>query len=326
MTSLYVAVEVAQQQSVYALPQGQTRSFSNTPCGFRQAQQWIAGHRQGQPVHLVLEATGPYGLALAKFFYPLPAWQVSVVNPLQARRFARAQLRRNKTDPVDAVVLAQLAAALQPEPWHPLKPEQEALRSLVRRLAAVQEHITATNNGLHALKAAVGHTPETRASLQRELEFLLRERQRLQQVLKALLAAHPSLQQQVTWLQSIPGIGWSTAVGLLGEVGDFRRYRSPKALAAHAGLVPRQHLSASSVKGKSTIGGLGSRPLRRLLYMPALAALRHNPAVRTLYQRLLHAGKAKMLALLAAMHKLLRICFGVLKNQQPFQDQKPTTP
>jgi len=193
----------------------------------------------------------------------------------------------------------------------------------VRRLAAVKQETAAGESRLHAANFATSEAGETRASLQRVVAFIRREQQRLEQAIRELLAAHAQLRKQVSLLDTIPGIAWTTAVGLLGEIGDAARYRSPKALAAHAGLIPSQRTSGTSVRGKSTIGKEGSRALRRLLYMPALVAISHNPALREFYDRLRQRGKLKMVALVAAMHKLLRICWGVLKHQLPFQYPKP---
>ena len=118
-------------------------------------------------------------------------------------------------------------------------------------------------------------------------------------------------------LQSVPGIGLKSACLLLAELGDVRRFASAAKLVAFAGLTPRQTVSGTSVH-RTRLSKLGSSRLRRLLYMPSLVAVRHNPPLRRFYERLLARGKSKKTALVAAMAKLLRIVFGVLTHRQPF--------
>jgi len=270
---------------------------------------------------MVLESTGPYGTGLAKFFYQLPGWKVSVVNPKQVRRFAEAQLRRSKTDRIDAVVLAQLGPALQPLAWAPLAPEREKLQVLVPRGQQLQRMLQQEQNRLHAFGAAGWEVPEVQACLQRQIANLKQAIGEVRQACLALLQAHPQLGEEVRLLTSIPGIGITTALGLLAEMGQPSRYRYAKSLVAQAGVAPAEKTSGSSVRGKPAISRQGSPALRRLMYMPTVVAICWNPVVRDFYQRLLHKGKPVTVALLAAMNKLLRICWGVLTNQLPFQYQ-----
>lgn len=323
MASVFVGVDVAKEASVYGLSTGVTRSFANTREGFRAAKGWIASQRCGSPAHLVLESTGPYGVALAKFFHQAQGFRVSVLNPKQARAFARAQLRRSKTDRIDAVVLAQLGQALDPAPWQPLPPERERLQVLGRRLQRLKAALRAEENRRDAYKCAGWEAPEVAASLARTRAFLQSECSRLEQDCRSLVASHPHLQAEADLLTTIPGIGATTAVALLGEMGDPLRYRSAKSLVGYAGIAPAENSSGTSLRGKPRVSKVGSPALRALLYMPAIVATQHNPTIRAFYQRLLARGKTKMVSLLAAMNKLLRIAFALLKNHRPFQLPNP---
>ena len=125
---------------------------------------------------------------------------------------------------------------------------------------------------------------------------------------------------------TIPGIAEETAARLLGEVLDFMRFKDAAALAAFAGLCPRLHQSGSSVHKRSRLSKRGNSAVRHILYFPTMSAIRHNPRVRALYERLLANGHCKMQALGAAMHKLLVLAYGVLKSQQPFDSNWRVNP
>jgi transposase len=140
------------------------------------------------------------------------------------------------------------------------------------------------------------------------------------------------VQQQMPWVLrvlmmlaqgfnlSIPGIAVATAAAILAEIRDLSAFESADQLAAFAGLTLSEFCSGSAVHGKPRLSKIGNRSLRseKVLYVPALVARRYNPLIRTFCERLLAKGKSKMAVIGAAMHKLLRLVFGVLKSQQPF--------
>jgi len=181
----------------------------------------------------------------------------------------------------------------------------------------VQELVVQEQNRL----SAPGLPAEVRTSLQKSLRFLEAEVKRLQQQIKEHTNNHPGLKADKELLLSIPGIGETTAHELLGEMPDVQQFASAQAVAAYAGLCPRQHQSGSSVRKRSRLSKTGNGHLRKALYFPAVSAMRCNPVVRAHYERLRENGKGKMVALGAAMRKLLMIAYGVLKHRRPFDAQ-----
>ena len=125
-------------------------------------------------------------------------------------------------------------------------------------------------------------------------------------------------------LVSIPGIGETTAAKILGEILDVKLYQSARQLAAFAGLAPRLHESGSSVRKRAKLSKTGAPRLRKALYFPAIAAIRHNPYVRALSERLKERGKCPMQVIGAAMRKLIHIAYGVLKSGRPFDPEMKT--
>jgi len=122
----------------------------------------------------------------------------------------------------------------------------------------------------------------------------------------------------VALLSSIPGVAIKSACFIIAEIGDVRRFSTAAKLVAFAGLTPMQAVSGTSVKKYSRISKLGSADLRRVLYMPSLVGIRHNPTLKAFYERLIAHGKSKKSALIACTAKLLRIIYGVLTHSNPY--------
>jgi transposase len=283
------------------------KAFPNSPAGFERLQEWL-GDAQ---VHACLEATNTYGDALARFLHQ-HGHTVSVVNPAQIKAFAGTQLSRTKTDKADAHRIAQFCQMHQPPAWTPPAPEVAHLQALVRRLESLQEMQQMEQNRLDTAPAPV------RSSLEAVLTVLDQQIVQTRQAIKDHIDQNPTLKGQRDLLVSIPGIADTTAAVILAELLDLSQFTEARQVAAFAGLVPRLRQSGSSVRGRSSLSKVGSPRLRKSLYFPAMAALRFNPAIRALGDRMKASGKCKMVILGAAMRKLLCLAFGVLKSGKPF--------
>lgn len=156
-----------------------------------------------------------------------------------------------------------------------------------------------------------------RQSLLRVLEALEQEIKRIERQISDHIESHPTLKHKQQLLTSIPGIGEITANTLLSDMATTR-LASARQLAAHAGLVPQERQSGSSVRGKARLSKRGNARLRKALYWPAIVAMRANPLLRAFAERLRAAGKPTMLIIGALMRKLLHQAFGVLKSGRPF--------
>jgi transposase len=288
-------------------------AFSNDRQGFRALWAWLARHNARQGVWACLEATGRYGLELAHFLHQA-AVPVSVVNPACIKAFAQAELRRTKTDGVDAQVIAHFCRALEPAAWQPPAPEVAELQALARRLEDLQAMCGEDRNRLQD----PGTPQAVQASLREVLAVLEQQIVGIKRQMADHIRRHPSLQAQLELLRSIPGIGFITAVVLLGEIGALTRFRSARQLAAYAGVVPCHRLSGASLRGRSRMSKRGNARLRKALYWPAIVAMRHNPLLRAFAQRLRAAGKPTLVIIGAVMRKLLHQVFGILRSGQPF--------
>ena len=232
-----------------------------TPISIR----WLARHAAG-PLPIGLEATGGYQEAVALVLHDA-GHHVSVLNPSAVAAYGQSQLRRAKTDPTDAALIADYVRTQQPPRWMPPPPEARQLQALVRRLDALLEMQTQeTNRRELAAPIVQPSIAATVAHLDAEIAAMRQIADHIEQF--------PTLRSQRDLIVSIPGIGDATAAIVLGELLDIARFTSARQVAAFTGLVPQIRQSGTSVRGRGTLSKLGSGRLRKALYFPALTAMR----------------------------------------------------
>lgn len=294
-----------------------TKVVSNTKPGIVDLLAWVAKQNVSpEALHVVMEGTGVYheqaALALAD-----AGVTVSIVNPAQVKDFGRGLAVRTKTDGVDSFVLARYGALLKPKAWVPPAPEARTLQALLARRVAIAQDLQRERNRQE--KADATDTPDRiQKSIANSIEFLVKQLAELQQLIDDHIDKHPSLKNDMALLQSIPAVGPQVGGNML-SVMHSHNFNSAEQLAAYLGLVPVERQSGSSVLGRARLSKAGPARIRAVLYMAAIVAIRCNPHVKALYERLLARGKSKMSALGAAMRKLVHLCFGVLKTQQPYE-------
>lgn len=314
MNKSVLGIDISKQEfHVVLMSENKTsrpKVFKNNAQGFEALMCWLK-QQQVSAVHGCMEATSTYGEALAEFLYEA-GYRVSVVNPSRIKHYAKSQLRRSKTDRLDALVIAQFCWSSCPPAWTPLPPEVKELQGLLRRLDSLQDIYQQERNRLETAMASVASITQS------HLESLQQLIEQVKQLIRDHFELHPHLKAQRDLLTSIPGIGQQTAAVLLAEMGDVHQYQNARQLAAHAGVTPSERSSGSSVKGKPQLSRVGNPRLRKALYLPAVVAMTHNPLLKAFSQRLLDRGKVKMQVIGAIMRKLLHLAYGILKSQTPF--------
>ena len=293
-------------------------SFSNNPTGFQALHRWLGQNGPGSPslVHACLESTSRYGDALAEFLHQ-KAYQVSLVNPRRTRHYADSQLTRTVNDTIDARLIADFCASQRYtlSLWEPLSPEHHQLRDLTRaRQALVDDRERFAN----MLETATGLARKT---FLKQVRQLARQVKELDQAIKQFVHLVPQLQEQVAWADSVPGVGLITAATVIAELPPIQKIPQAAQAVALFGLDLIKKTSGSSVDTPARLSRMGSRRGRRALYMPALTALRCNPIIRELGQRLQNKGRTGKYIVVAAMRKLLRLIYGVIKQQRFFDPQ-----
>lgn len=304
--SMTVGIDISKDWlDVCRIPDAGAARFPNTDPGHMALIAWLA--EPGVPVRVIFEATGAYHRAL-QLALERAAQPFCKVNPRQARRFAQAIGRLAKTDRLDAAMLARMGEVLMLEPQRP----QGEMQFDLNALSAARRALVKERTALLARRSIAVHALVQR-QLDRRLEAVKADIAELDAALASLVEANAALRARQAILVSIPGIAETSAVKLLAEMPELGRIDGRQA-ASLAGLAPITR-SSGRWQGHAFIGG-GRAELRRALYMPALAASRHNPELRAVYERLLAAGKPKMLAIVAIMRKLLLLANALIRDSR----------
>jgi len=297
-----------------------SKVFSNQIEGWKALISWAKENTQEDTaqLHFVMEATGVYHENFASWLYEQGA-SVSIINPAYVKHYAQGIGVRTKNDKKDSVVLARYGVKESPLLWQPAPLEIRVLKALLVRLDAVEKDLLRENNRLE--KSAFTETPTAvLESIELTIAFLKKERKNLEKLIEEHLNKHDKLKADNALLKTIPGVGPVIAQRMIMIAGGHQ-FNSASQCAAYLGLIPVEKESGSSIKGRSRLAKNGNPTLRAKLYMAAISAKQYNPDIKAQYERLTEKGKSKKSALGAAMRKLVQICFGVLKHQQPYQPQ-----
>lgn len=264
------------------------------------------------PAAVAVEATGGYETVVAASL-AAAGLPVVVVNPAQVRSFAQALGRRAKTDPIDAGVVAHFVEATKPD----VRPLPDQATRLLADLVARRRQIVAM---IVAERQRQKRLPDKRLqkSIARLLAALQRELSSLEADIDEAVRGSPAWRDKEDLLASVPGIGKTIARTLLAELPELGSL-DRRQIAALVGLAPWTRQSGQW-KGKSFIGG-GRADVRAALFLGAMVAARHNPTLKTFRDRLVQAGKPKLVALVATARKLLTILNAILRDQQPWRQQ-----
>jgi transposase len=310
MTSqpLFVGIDVSKARLDTALrPDGRTFADRNDPDGIAAL---VARLVALQPVLIVLEATGGYEMPLAAALQ-VAGLPVAVINPRQARDFAKATGRLAKTDRIDAAVLAHFAEAVRPAPRPVADPQVQHLDALLaRRQQLIGMRVMESN------RLGTATDPAMRDGLGRHIAWLQAELAGADRQLAAAVQASPAWREKDELLQSVPGIGPVSSQTLLAALPELGALPGRK-LAALVGLAPFNDDSGTRQRGRHVRGGRAV--VRRVLYLAALAAVRHNPALQAFRERLAGRGKRPKVILTAVARRLLVIANAIIRSRRPWQ-------
>lgn len=312
-TVMVSAVTVAEEK-----PLERPEQFENAPAGYQELQQWLAhsGVSKDEAL-LVMEATGVYWEECALTLHAA-GWQVQVVNPAQTRSYAKSNLRRSKTDSIDAYDIARFACNVRLKDWNPPDLDLEELQLMMRHRGELVSMKTQESNRLHALERRPRKPRAVIKVVQEHIRFLEKRIEKLEDEFKKAVKKHPQWQKMLEIMMSAPGIGFVTAAVFLTESGAFASFVAARQLSAYAGIAPASHQSGSSVNRRSKISKVGNKRLRCAAYRAAITAAQWNPAQADLYQRLLSKGKPTKLAHVAVARKILELAFTLVDTGKKF--------
>jgi transposase len=267
------------------------------------------------PAAVAVEATGGFETVVAASL-GAAGLPVAVVNPAQVRAFAQALGRRAKTDPIDAAVIAHFVEATRPEVRALPDQATRLLAELITRRRQILQIMVAERQRRQRLGDKRAAEQRLRKSIDRLLAALQKELSALEADIDDAVRGSPPWREKEELLASVPGIGTTIARTLLAELPELGTLDRRQA-ASLAGLAPWTRQSGQW-RGKSFIGG-GRPAVRAALFMGAMVAARHNPDLKAFRDRLVAAGKPKLVALIATARKLLTILNAILRDQSPWR-------
>jgi transposase len=266
-----------------------------------------------KPQLIALEASGGYEQLAARGMM-LSGFPVAVANPTRVRALAKANGKLAKTDAIDARLVAEYAAKIQPEPREPKVEAEICIRALVTRREQLIQMQTAEKNRLGTADRSV------QPHIRRHLEWLATEIATVRAELDELLAALPEWKVRIRRLQSIPGVGFITAVTVLAELPELGELNRQQ-VAALAGLAPFNRDSGKK-RGQRRIVG-GRKAVRRVLYMACMSARIWNPVIKLFYDRLEAKGKVFKVVMTACMRKMLTIMHAMIRDEVDWRSPQP---
>jgi transposase len=305
----FVGIDVSKDSlDVAVLPDGESWSIRNCE---REIPSLVERLGRIAPILIVLEATGGLEILVASAL-GLASLPVVIVNPRQARDFAKATGKLAKTDAIDAKVLALFGQVLRPEP-RPLKDEQlQELNALFTRRSQLVVMLTAEKNRLSSSPKPI------RNDIQQHILWLEKRIEEINETLKRRIKESPLWREKDELLRSVPGVGPVFSTSLLTKLPELGTIKAKK-ISALVGVAPLNCDSGKQRGKRITWGGRAS--LRSALYMATLSAIRYNPVIKAFYQRLIAAGKMKKVAITACMHKLLTILNAIVRDSTPWNPQ-----
>lgn len=307
-TKYFVGIDVSKAAlDVHVLPVGKSQRFPNDGNGLAALEEWLSSH----PVErVVLEATGGYERKAVQALQQ-QGYHVCVVNPARPRAFAKAGSRFAKTDRLDAAVLAHYAQVFDP----PSAPCPGDVEAKLARYASARDSFVAEKT---RLRNQLGLNDD--ADLERMhrdiLETIEAKLAELDRMIQSCIREKAELSQRYDQLKAVPGIGPVAALSLLAflpELGQVSR----RAIAALVGVAPFAR-DSGLMRGQRRIAG-GRAKVRRMLFMASLSAARHNPIIKTFYQRLIKGGTGKKQAIIACSRKLLTILNAMVRDNREWQ-------
>jgi transposase len=307
MNEIYVGIDVSKDSlDVTALPSKEKWRYANDEVGIGKL---VARLKKLSTSLIVMEPTG--GLeAMVAAALAAEGINVAIVNARQIRDYARATGKLAKTDKLDALVMAEFASVIKPQPRQLRDEESEEIKATVSRRRQLLGMLTAEKNRMAIARKNL------KPNILAHIEWLKKEIADLDRDLRRRIEGSPIWRVKDDLLQSIPGVGRVLSATLLAELPELGKLNR-RQIAALVGVAPFNR-DSGIMKGKRSVWG-GRASIRAVLYMATLASTRYNPVIRSFYQQLLVRGKAKKVALVACMRRLLTIMNAILKYQRAWR-------
>lgn len=318
-----LGIDVAQKELVVCLgrihddltPELYARkTFTNNVKGFEALILWTSKNSSQEiPVHFVMEATGVYHQAFA-YFLDEKGLLVSIVLPNKISNYAKTLDVKTVTDKSASEAIAQFGLERKLNNWKRPRQIFRNLKQLTRERDQVIQDRTVAKNQLHAEESEAFPNESSLVRVKARIKLLNKHEAEIKKEIAACVKQDEEVSKSVQLICTIPGVALLTAATVLGETNGFELIRNKRQLSSYAGLDVKEKQSGTSVHGKPRISKKGNRHLRKAMYLPALAAIRFNPAYKIVFGRLVSRHGIKMKAAVAIQRKLLELIYILYKN------------
>lgn len=322
-----VGVDVAQKELVcvvgvlledFRVSLKSRKSFGNHISGFKAFLKWAKSFTETSlDLTVVLEATGVYH---EKFVHWLveQEQQVSIVLPNKISNYMRTLSIKTITDNTAAEAITQFGLERRLETWTPPKPIFRSLKQLTRERDQIVCERVVISNQLHAEQAEAFPNANSLKRLKARKMLLNKQEKEIKSEIHLLVKSDPDLEENISYMTSIPGVGELTAVIALAGTNGFELVMNKRQLVSYAGLDIREKQSGTSVKGKPKISKKGNRHLRKSVHLPALCAIKNCSLYKNNFARLVGRHGIKMKAVVAVQRKILELMYILYKTKTTF--------
>lgn len=296
-----------------------SRSFDNNPKGFQDLDEWVKSKKvKDLVVHATMEATGVYYENLAYYLQTRPQFIVHVELPSKTSAYFKSLNIKSKTDEIDARALARLGLERKLDVWEVGSLQMRQVKKLTRERLRLIDEKTMVSNQLHAETSSYGANKSTLGRYDKRIKFISNQVKQIEEELEKLVAKDESLQERVSNVCTIKGVAFITAIGVIAETDGFALFFNRNQLVSYAGYDVVQRQSGTSILGKTKISKKGNSNIRRILYMAAMSAARHDEHHRNYYRRIVEKCGINMKANVAIQRKLLVLIYSLYKNNVPY--------
>ena len=322
-----VGIDVAKDELVVCLGRMQhdwspelyaAKTFPNTAKGFSALVEWVNKLADDKmPVRYVMEATGVYHQSLA-YWLDEKELEVTIVLPNKISNYHRTLETKTITDKTSSETIARFGLERKLQSWHRPKKLYKQLSQLSRERSQLIDERTVLKNQLHAEEAEAQPNKKSIERINKRIALLNGQEKEIMQELRALIKTDAEMQQLIVLICTLPGVAVLTAATVLGETNGFDLIRNKRQLTSYGGLDVIEKQSGTSVKAKPRVSKKGNRHLRRAMYLPALAAIRHDERFKAVFTRLVARHGIKMKAAVAVQRKLLEMIYIIYKTGKPY--------
>lgn len=297
-----------------------TAAFKNSSEGYRKLEKWLLKQKiDVSELTFVMEATGVYHEKIALHLHTNGA-RVIVILPNKAKAFAQTLKTKTVNDKTSSISLAIMGLEKSLDAWEPAQPVYRTLKQLTREREQLIHERTQCLNQWHAEESGAWPNKYSIKRIKLRIKLLEKQMKEIEVEINTIIEENETLSKKIKYICSIKGIGIISAAIILAETNGFHLIRNKKQLISYAGLDVVEKQSGTSIQGRTRISRKGNRYIRKAIFFPALVAIRHTNAMRSMYLRLLGKHGIKMKATVAVQKKMLELAFTLWKNETMYDE------